>query len=669
MESPFWIDIEIEPAGAEMRVSARGSRGEHAPPQALAAGSERLEAFARAVGRAVKFGGPLHEATLREAQALHEALFGGGLRDLTVRLGEAAGGAAVLQRLLLRDRGLQAVPWEALCEPGTTEGFWSTSPRVHLARGAPSRDPWEPREVLGAVRLLAIAPTGDDVSLQVLRDALAEPIASGEIEWLDPIVGPRAGRRYLFDAMRRSKSPHILHYLGHGGVDAGGNPSLRLADSDDGEEEWIKVESLGREIAAIFDEDLRLVVLEACEGARPGMFGSAAHLLMSAGVDAVVAHLWPVQANVARACSTEFYRTLIAGGRAQGDVAASVGAVRRSLLLKSAEGFSPVLYLRGAGSSIFSLERRKVVSAGAARSRPAHDIAPALLEILEKPFSIVAGDGAFADTTALHEALQRFLVESGDVAGAGPASLSALAQRCALRAGPEKLSELFQDALVDSFDSPTPPLLDALARHAHPGAHVTLLWFPWLERALAEHRPDRNIHVIQPPLRDTSGAPRVLQRAAFAPDWKKEARLPAHIDLDADLVVLRLYGGYLPERRPIFTSAMITEDDHIHGILGVAGSRPPPWADELMARLRLHPGLFVGLSVLDWRHRMLLRWLYDQRPAPRNSLALLGAAADVAELAIWDSGGGLPGTGRIPALRDDLGEIAAALVALAGRGR
>ena len=37
---------------------------------------------------------------------------------------------------------------------------------------------------------------------------------------------------------------------------------------------------------------------------------------------------------------------------------------------------------------------------------------------------------------------------------------------------------------------------------------------------------------------------------------------------------------------------------------------------ELLARPRIRSGLFAGLSLLEWRHRMLLHWLYDTRPAP-----------------------------------------------------
>jgi hypothetical protein len=85
--------------------------------------------------------------------------------------------------------------------------------------------------------------------------------------------------------------------------------------------------------------------------------------------------------------------------------------------------------------------------------------------------------------------------------------------------------------------------------------------------------------------------------------------------------------------------------------------------EELLAKPRILPGLFVGLSVLEWRHRMLLRWLYDQRPAPKDSLAILAPTVDTSEPEIWDSGGGLPGTGRIASISEDPAQLAGLLEA------
>lgn len=131
--------------------------------------------------------------------------------------------------------------------------------------------------------------------------------------------------------------------------------------------------------------------------------------------------------------------------------------------------------------------------------------------------------------------------------------------------------------------------------------------------------------------------------------------MPKRFDVERDIVVLRMYGGYSPEARPIISTPVLTEDDHIHGLLG---ERPPQWLEELLAWPRTQPGLFLGLSVLDWRNRLLLRWLYDQRPAPNDSLTILSPNIDPSEPEIWDTGGGLPGTSRIAAITEDAAELA-----------
>ncbi|WP_437672936.1 CHAT domain-containing protein [Sorangium sp. So ce131] len=647
----MWLEIEVDAGGQGVRVSARGSRGERPPAHALSPelGMDALHGFASKVGRAVRSGRALDPAVVKDAQALHGELLKDDLRDVLARLREASKDSPVLVRLFLRDRALVGIPWEALCRPGTTEGFLGTDPKILLARGVTSPDPWEPRDVLGAVRVLAIAPGRDERSLVVLKEALSPSIEAGEVEWLDPIAGPHISAQALFDRLRRGKTPHVLHWLGHGGVDLSGRPVLRVADDEDGEEVWITAEALGRELSARFSEELRLVVLEACEGAKAGAFGSAAEILATAGADAVVAHLWPVKADAARLCSSEIYRSLTGAERGLGDIGASVAAARRTLLAQSAEAFSPILFLRGTGSAIFDFGERRVSRQRARRS--SRGLSPALQSLLERPFTMVLGD-VEEDRAALKAELLSFMKESGDTAPEA-LSLSALTQRCALRFGQESLHVLFQQALMTSLEEPVPPLARALARLIAPGVHITLLWRPHLERAIAEAHPQRNVFAIQPSLLGTGGKPLVVKRAAGAAAWKMEPVLPRRFDLDSDLMILRLYGGYSAGPRPIFSHPVLTEDDHIHGLLGALGVDPPVWMEELLARPRVQPGLFVGLSALDFRHRMLLRWLYDQRQAPNDSLAILTPDADRGEPEIWETGCGLPGGGRIASVIED----------------
>ena len=662
----MWLELELDTSSNEVRVSARGSRGERPPAHATSPeqGFDAMQTFANKVGRAVRGGKSLDPAAVSDAQALHQEVFQGELGDVLTRLGEASQGEPLLVRLFTRDPALQTIPWEALCRPGTTEGFMGTDPKVLFARGVNSSEPWEPREVRGSVRVLAIAPGTDERALGVLRQALDPSIADGEVEWLDPITGPEISARSLFDRLRRGKSPHVVHWLGHGGVDLSGKPVLRMADDEDGEEAWITAEALGRELSASFCEELRLVILEACEGAKAGALGSAAEILARAGADAVVAHLWPVKADVARACSTEIYRSLTGAERGQGNIGASVAAARRTLLSQSAEAFSPILFLRGSASVIFNFEGRRVAKPG--KKSTSRGLAPALQSLLERPFTAVLGD-IDDDRAALREELVRFTQENGEPASESM-SLSALTQRCMLRFGKDVLHSLFQQALMISPETPLPPLVSALAHFVTPGTHVTLLWQPSFERAIASAQPQRTVYAIQPSLADATGKPRIVKRAAGAAGWRMEPTMPKRFDLESEIVVLRLYGGYSAEPRPIFSQPLLTEDDHIHGLLGAEGLQPPVWMEELLARPRIQPGLFLGLSILDFRHRMLLRWLYDQRPPPEGSLAILSPSVESNEAEIWDSGGGLPGTSRIAAILEDEDELAAQLDAFAPQG-
>lgn len=650
----MWIEIDIETQGEDVRISGRGSRGERPAPYTLGAegGFDALSTFASKVGRAVRQGKPLDQAVVEIAQRIHESVFQGELRDVISRLTEASKDERLLVRLFVQDKSLQAVPWEALCKPGTAEGFLGTNPRLLMARGVHSSEPWEPREVRGAVRVLAIGPGSEVRTVDVLKEALAASIETGEIEWLEPIVGPDISAKVLYDRLRRGKTPHVVHFIGHGSVDMSGKPVLRLADDADGDEVWITAEALARELSASFYEELRLVVLEACEGAKGGALGSAAEILAKAGADAVVAHLWPVRAETARVCSAELYQSLTRAEQTQGDIGASLAAVRRTLLAQSSEAFSPVLYLRGSDSVLFNFEGRRVTKPRG--KQKARNLAPALQALLEHPFTLVLGD-IDEDRVALQKEFGQFLEENGDKPPEG-ATLSSITQRCALRFGQEVLHSLFQQALSATLSAPPPPIIDAFARLLLPGVHVTLLWRPYLERALAEKQSGRTIYAIQPSL--GSGKPRIVKRAAGTTVWKMEPVMPKRFDVDNDIVILRPYGGYSAELRPIFSQPLLTEDDHFDGFVGTEGFRPPSWMEELLARPRIQPSLFLGLSSLDVRHRVFLRWLYDRRPAPKDSLAILSTQADPHEVEIWEGGAGLPGSGRIAAITEEPQQLA-----------
>lgn len=651
----MWLDIELEPDDERIRLSARGCRGERPSPHRFSPekGAFTLQSFTNKVGRAVRLGKTLEPDLVGYAQALHQDFFQGELRDVVTRLVDVAKDkdSRVLVRLFMSQRELQAIPWEALCKPGTGEGFLGVDPKLLVARGVLSQDPWEPRVVKGAVRVLVIAPGSEEHATGALFDALGPFIQSGEVEWLDPIAGDTISAQVLFNRLRSGKSPHVVHFVGHGGVDLQGRPTLRLADDEDGEERWITAEALARELQSSFMEELRLVVLESCEGAKAGAFGSAGEILSKAGADAVVAYLWPVKADTGRRASTELYRTLTGAERTAGDIGAAIAAARSTLLTESAEAFSPVLYLRATDSVIFNFKNRKV--APPRNKSKSKRLAPALQQVLEKPFTLVLGDNQ-EDRSSLKKDIEQFLTEQGDTLPAN-LPLSALMQQCAMRYGTDLLHSIFQSSMMEQMRGPTPPFIEVMGQIVPAGVHVTLLWQPHLERAIAAAQPQKTIYAIQPSLR-SSGKARVLKRAAGANTWKMEAGLPGRLDLDNDILVLRVYGGYSAEARPIFSQPLLTEDDHLFSLKNLG------WIEEMLSQPRTRPGLLAGLTLRKWRHRMLLRWLYDERPPPKDTLAIVSPVADPAEPGIWDSGGWLEGAGHVAVVTDELGALAAPLL-------
>ncbi len=352
----FDIVLSVEEGGAHAQAHV-GGRWTRKHALGAQCSVEALKAFTSAVDRAARCGKAFDKALLTTARALHEALFQNDLGDaLTYTMARTKGPVPV--RIVTDDARLQRVPWEALCKPGTSEEFLGTGSRVYMVRGVTSTWPVEPQKVEGPLRILVIAPQSD-ATTGTLKFVLQPFLSAGTIEWLDPpITGERATAARIFERLRKER-PHILHFIGHGGIDADGHATLRLVDDEYGDEVWLKAERLAQELKASIAGELRLVVLESCEGAAPGALGSTADIFVRAGVEAVVSYLWPVRAEPSRNASKAFYETLLT---TQGDVVASVCAARRTLLADDGPAFALVAHVHGASPVVFDFSTRKAAS-------------------------------------------------------------------------------------------------------------------------------------------------------------------------------------------------------------------------------------------------------------------------------------------------------------------
>ncbi len=303
----------------------------------------------------------------------------------------------------------------------------------------------------------------------------------------------------------------------------------------------------------------------------------------------------------------------------------------------SAEAFSPVLYLRGRDATLFDFKVRRL---GPPRETPLRGgpLPTPLRLLLNQPFSMLLGDRWSDERSALEDFRSRLRQGLEDARVPAPSGLpmSALTQRYVFRMGKDSLDSEFQDVFGRMDESL--PLVDALALRMGPGVHVTLLRRPVLELALARQRKDLTLYVAQPPEPGQKRAP-LMRREAGREVWESLDVLPASLDLRKDVLLLRLYRGYMP--REHFEQPLLTEDDYLLGVRELESMLSPELSDELLAILRARPVLLLGMSMLTWHHRMMLYRLFEERPLPRGSLALLEPGESEREL--WVAGTSLPG--------------------------
>jgi hypothetical protein len=121
--------------------------------------------------------------------------------------------------------------------------------------------------------------------------------------------------------------------------------------------------------------------------------------------------------------------------------------------------------------------------------------------------------------------------------------------------------------------------------------------------------------------------------------WVKLKKPPESFDPQREIVLLRLYRGYLPNRA--LGPPLLTEDDFLQGVRDLEALLPPALAMSIQGALARRPSLLLGLSLLSWDHRHLLHQVFRRRPLPDGSTVLCEPGDSEAEA--WQLGRGLPG--------------------------
>ncbi len=323
----------------------------------------------------------VHEARTRGG-ALFEALFQGEVRnrlDVSKQLA-AADHAGLRVRLRIEDPVLAALPWELLFDARSDE-FLALARATPLVRYLPLGAPAEPLTVEPPLRILAVVAAPADlppVDVAGERARLQEAVAAlqkrrhVELVWLE-------GETWAALQSALQEGPwHILHYVGHAFYDEGaGSGALVLAD-DAGQSAPVSATDLG---ALLKDHpSLRLVVLNACEGARSGeasLFAGLGAALVQSGLPAVVAMQYEISTAAAAAFTRAFYGAIAhdlpvdaavaearkfmrqaaadrAGGGAGGAAGGGAGG--------GAEWATPVLFLRAPDGALWHTVQPPVLS-------------------------------------------------------------------------------------------------------------------------------------------------------------------------------------------------------------------------------------------------------------------------------------------------------------------
>ncbi len=316
-------------------------------------------ALLRAGGRRRKALTPEEETVQRFGRELFDLLFAGETLAYYRRSADQARreDADLRIRLHLDDATLAALPWEFFYD-ATHDDFLCLSTQTPVVRYLDVGQPVAPLAVRAPLRVLGVIASPSeleslDVALERQRvdRALAELVNAGIVElvWLEGQTWRDVQR-----AMRRGPW-HVVHFVGHGGYDARREEGVIWLADDDGTARALAAGDLARLIAD--RRDLRLVLLNACESARPGaldIFSSTASALVRRGLPAVIAMQYEITDRAAIEFARSLYEALADGLPIDGAVSEARMAVKLDAP-HSMEWGTPVLHLRATDGRLFEI--------------------------------------------------------------------------------------------------------------------------------------------------------------------------------------------------------------------------------------------------------------------------------------------------------------------------
>jgi CHAT domain/SIR2-like domain len=273
--------------------------------------------------------------------------------------------AAVRIRLdLTRAPELAALPWEYLRLPDNTN-FVGLDMDATMVRYLRTSDAVRPLKVIPPLRILVMASMPQDLPQLEINNEIVkikEALVALPEQTVEVVVLPQATGESLKNALKQAQKDdrpfHIFHYIGHGAFDETKQEGVLLFEDEQRKSVAVGHDDLGRWLQP-YCSDLRLMVLNACEGARlsiSDIYSSvAAKVMQIAEIPAVIAMQFTVTDTAAITFAQAFYEKLAEGENLEGAVDAARLAVNKPNSAKE-EWATPVFYLRANNGHLFDVK-------------------------------------------------------------------------------------------------------------------------------------------------------------------------------------------------------------------------------------------------------------------------------------------------------------------------
>ncbi len=321
--------------------------------------------------------------------ALFDSLFSGDVRScLDVTRHEAsASGKGVRIKLRIQAPEVATLPWEFMYD-GRSGEYLSLSKYSPVVRYLELASPVVPLRVDPPLRMLAMVASPDDLpTLNVERErlrvetALSGLVAAGaiEVEWILDGSWRTLQRRLDDDTW------HLFHFSGHGRFDAVRDEGTVALVDEHGASAPFSATQLARMLAD--HPTLRLVMLNACEGARGGsrdIFSGTASILVRRGIPAVLAMQYEIGDAAAVELARTFYESIARGM----PIDAAVAESRKAISFArgdSLEWGTPILYTRAPDGVLFRLDTGALPTLPAGEPQPDPAPEPARAEPVREP--------------------------------------------------------------------------------------------------------------------------------------------------------------------------------------------------------------------------------------------------------------------------------------------